>query len=378
LKDTEEYRSEFPITERYTFLNHAAVASPPMRAVTAVTAVMEESSRCGIDCYSGWMERIQAVRHLFASLIGAQPEEIAFVGNTSTGLSAVAGGLKWKSGDSVMVPEPDFPANIYPWLNLEKYGVRVIFIKRREGRLTLEDVRNALVPGTRLLSVSSVDFFTGYCCDLEELGSFCREKGLLFCVDGIQSLGVIPVDVGQWGVHFLAAGGHKWLLGPMGCGGLFISKEVNHLVHPERVGWKSVKNEGDFFRIHFDLKEDASRFEPGTMNLLAIYGLGVALELILEVGVERIRERILGLNDLFVEGLLKRNLRVLTPLGEKERSGILSFVPSLDPQRLFQHLMEEKVMVSERNGLIRLSPHFYNNDQDVERFFEAMDQVVSL
>ncbi|UCF56466.1 MAG: aminotransferase class V-fold PLP-dependent enzyme, partial [Deltaproteobacteria bacterium] len=200
------------------------------------------------------MKRIREVRHLFAELIHGDPSEIAFVGNTSEGLSAIAAGLEWKKSDGVLVPKPDFPSNIYPWVNLERQGVRVHFFQRRDGWFGVEEVDKALGPGTRLLSVSSVDFATGFLCDLEALGDFCRRKGLLFCVDAIQSLGLIPIDVKRYGIHFLASGGHKWLLSAMGCGVLFVSRDVDNLVHPERVGWKSVVQEEEFFRLQFDLK----------------------------------------------------------------------------------------------------------------------------
>jgi selenocysteine lyase/cysteine desulfurase len=373
LKDIESYRSQFPITDKYTFLNHAAVSPASLRVVMAVEALYREYSRCGIACYPKWMKRIADARSLFARLIHAEPDEIAFVGNTSDGLSTIAGGLGWKSGDVVLVSLPDFPANIYPWLNLERLGVKVRFVERKGGRFGPEEIEKAMEPGVKLLAVSWVDFATGFRCDLEALGDFCRRKSILLSVDAIQGLGVVPMDVKKWGVHFLAAGGHKWLLGTMGIGGLYVSREVIHRVHPMRVGWKSVCNEEDFFNIRFDLKPDALRFETGTMNLAGITALGAAVELILEVGVENIHERIVELNDMFREGLKKRNLAITTSMVPDERSGILCFVPETEPQNLFRLLAERNVMISARGKNIRLSPHFYNNSEDVENFFRALD-----
>jgi selenocysteine lyase/cysteine desulfurase len=159
----------------------------------------------------------------------------------------------------------------------------------------------------------------------------------------------------------------------MGCGALYISRDVAHLLHPERVGWKSVVNEEEFFEIHFDLKSDAQRFEPGTMNVAGIFGLGAAIELLLEVGVQEIYEQVLALNDLLYEGLKERKYQVASPMGEKERSGILSFSPSGDPKGLYKFLNKRKIMVSLRNRMIRLSPHFYNNADDINAFFQALD-----
>jgi len=319
------------------------------------------------------MDRIEQVRELTAGLLNAESFEIAFTGNTSDGLSAVANGIDWNSGDAVLITDPDFPANIYPWMNLERRGVAVRRIERRHGRFDVRDMEKALSGNVRLVSVSSVDFATGFRCDLEDVGDFCRRKGLLLCVDAIQSLGAVPTDVRQCGIHFLAAGGHKWLLGPMGCGVLYIASEVNAEIRPERVGWKSVVGDEDFFRIQFDLKPDAARFETGTMNAAGIHCLGAAVELLQEVGVEAVFTRIRQLTDLLVQGLKERKRKIVSPLQPGERSGILSFLPAGNPTELFHALSRRGVAVSLRGDTIRLSPHFYNNEDDVEEFFEALD-----
>ncbi|MBL7225239.1 MAG: aminotransferase class V-fold PLP-dependent enzyme [Desulfobacteraceae bacterium] len=373
LEDFDRYRSEFPITENHTFMNHAAVSSPPLRVIESVESLLREFSYCGIECYPKWLKRIAEVRELFAKLIKAHDHEIAFVGNTSEGLSTVAAGLGWKEGDVVLVPTPEFPANIYPWMNLERQGVSLQFIQRKEGRFGVREIERALKPRTRLLSVSSVDFSTGFRCDLEAIGDFCKRKGMLFCVDAIQSLGVIPMDVKKYGIHFMAAGSHKWLLSTMGCGTLFISNEVNDIVHPDQVGWKSVVDEEEFFRPRFDLKPDALRFESGTMNVAGIYALGAALDLLQELGIEKIYRNVVNINDLLFQGLMDRNVRIMTPMGQEERSGILSFIPSSDPNALFRFLNHKNITVALRNNMIRLSPHFYNNGDDVRIFFEALD-----
>jgi cysteine desulfurase/selenocysteine lyase len=378
LEGFDRYRSEFPITKTHIFMNHAAISPPPARVVRAVERLFREFSNHGIDCNPHWMKRVEEVRHLFAMLIHAEPSEIAFVGSTSEGLGIIATGLNWKNGDVVLIPVPEFPANVYPWMNLERRGVKVRFVKRKNGRFTTEDLDKALLPEAKLLSVSSVDFATGYRCDLEALGDFCRRKGLLLCVDAIQSLGVIPIDVKRFGIHFLTADGHKWLLSTMGCGGLFISKEVNHQIHPDRVGWKSVINEEDFFRLHFELKPDAQRFEPGTMNVAGIYALGAAIELLLEVEVEKIYPYVLALCNQLFEGLKDRDMKIVTPMGEEERSGILSFIPPSDPKSLYHFMTENKITLSLREDMIRLSPHFYNNKDDIDSFFKCLDRFLAL
>jgi selenocysteine lyase/cysteine desulfurase len=376
-KELDEYRTEFPVTESQTYLNHAAISPVSNRVVQAVESVLEDYKKNGSSCYPQWVERIEAVRNLFARLIQVDPSEIAFVGNTSEGLSLVAAGLDWKPGDEILVPKPDFPTNIYPWMNLKRRGVTAKFFNRKDGRFSIGEIERVISPRTRLLSVTSVDFATGFRCDLQSVGDLCRRKGILFCVDAIQGLGVLPMDAKRYGIHFLAAGGHKWLLSAVGCGCLYVSKDADPHIHPEAVGWKSVVDEEDFFRIHFDLKPNALRFEPGTMNILGIFALGAALELLFEVGTDRIYDQVLTLNERFQQGLLDRGDRVVSSMTENERSGILSFVPREDPRKLFDFLTQNSVSVSLREDMIRLSPHFYNNQEDIRRFFDLLDEFRS-
>jgi selenocysteine lyase/cysteine desulfurase len=372
MKDLSKYRSEFPITKNFCFLNNAAVSAPPLRVAKAVSDLMLQFANEGFVRYPDWMKTVDGTRSLFARLINADPSEVCFTANTSEALSIVAGGISWRRGDKIIVPVPDFPSNVYPWVNLERTGVEICFVRKNEGRFGLSDITAVLRPGTRLIAVSSTDFTTGFRCDLEELGNFCRQNDILLCVDAIQSLGAIPFDVKSCGVHFLACGGHKWLLSTMGIGALYISKEVNDLIHPIRVGWRSVENEEDFYNLELKLKADARRFEAGTLNLAGITALGTALEMLLEIGIERIFERISGLNDVISSELGRRNFRVVSSIEPRHRSGILSFVPE-DAGRLFRYLLKRKVLAAQRGNAVRLSPHFYNDESDIERFFEALD-----
>lgn len=376
MTEMSAFRKEFPVTRSYTYLNHAAVSPMPRRVAAELGRLNEDRVHHGIAVYPEWVRRIGEVRGLLARLIGAEEQEVAFVGNTSEGLSAVAGGIDWRPGDAVLVSRPDFPSNIYPWLDLERKGVEVIFVERRGGVVEADDVRRAIRKGVRLLAVSSVDFLMGGASDLPTLGELCREAGILFCVDAVQSLGVLPIDVRSWGIHFLAAGGHKWLLGPMGCGMLYVGREAAHLLHPVQVGWKSVENEEDFFSIHYELKAGAAKFEPGTLNVAGIYALGAAVELLLEVGMDAVRRRILQLNDLLTAGLSERGLEIMTPMSPNVRSGILTFRPRGEALHLFKAMLKERVLLSERGGLIRISPHFYNDEGDAARFFEVLDRLL--
>ena len=373
--DFTAIRARFPVAREFTFLNHAAVAAPPQPVVDAVAGFLAENACRGSLDYSGWLARLARVRRQAAELIGASEEEIAFVPNTSTGLASVAEGLDWRSGEAVLVTAPDFPANVYPWQHLQRKGVTVRFIARRaDGRFGPDEIMQAWVPGARLLAISSVDYVSGFAADLPALGEFCRQRGLLLCVDAIQSLGVLPLDVKACGIHLLAAGGHKWLLGPMGSGLLYVDREVIDRFEPPLVGWKSVVEEENF-ELHFELKRDAGKFEPGTLNLPGIFGLGAALEMLASVGVDNVRQRVLALNDRLTEGLRERGLAVVSPWGEQERSGILSFRPPAEAVRCFRAFAGRNVLLSPRAGLIRLSPHFWNDERDVSAFFAALDGI---
>jgi selenocysteine lyase/cysteine desulfurase len=376
--DFAPFRALFPIHREFTFLNHAAVAAPPQPVVEAVAGFLAECASQGSLDYSRWLARLANVRRQAAALLGAAAEEMAFVPNTSTGLATVAEGLDWRPGEAVLVAVPDFPANVYPWQHLERRGVVVRCVERRpDGRFGPAEVAKALVPGSRLLAISSVDYVTGFAADLPALGEFCREQGLLFCVDAIQSLGVLPLDVKVCGIHLLAAGGHKWLLGPMGSGLLYVDRRVADRFAPPLVGWKSVVDEENF-ELHFELKRDAGKFEPGTLNMPGIFGLGAALELLQSVGVEPIRQRVLALNERFAAGLGERGLEVVSPRGETERSGILSFRPPGDCRRCWRFLAERRVAVSPRGGLLRLAPHFWTDESDQAACFAALDEFGTL
>ena len=373
----EGYRKEFPVTQRYIYLDHAGVAPVSLRVRRAVEEFIKGASEDGEASYKIWMDKIKGIRERAAALIGAgSPEEIAFVKNTSHGLSLVAQGLDWREGDSVLVYEKEFPANVYPWLSLEKKGVQVRIIPSRNGRILLEDIEDLIDSRTKLLSISSVQFSNGFRIDLGIVSELCQKKGVLLCVDAIQSLGVIPIDVKTLGIHFLAADAHKWLLGPEGIGIFYCSKEVVNKLSPPLIGWKSVKNESDYDTIDFSLKEDTRRFEEGSFNVMGIYALGAAIELLLEIGVERIEKRVLDLGDTVIEEAKRRGLEVRTPEEREYRAGIVSILGNFNPKGIRERLLERKILTAARGGALRISPHFYNTGEEVIRFFKNLDEIV--
>ena len=369
----EAYRREFPVTGKYIFLDHAGVAPMSLRVKTAIETLLAESTEGGAFHYPSWAQWVVEIRQACARLINAGPDEIAFVKSTSHGLSIVAQGLDWRPGDNVLIYEKEFPSNIYPWLNLRSRGVDVRTIPSRDGRIEMHDIERLMDARTRLLAISSVQYSNGFRIDLQKVGARCREKQVLFCVDAIQSLGLIPMAVRDCHIDFLSADAHKWLLGPEGIGIFYCRKGLAEQLSPPLMGWKSVKNEFEFDRPELRLKTNALRFEEGSMNLMGIIGLGAALDLLFEVGVEHIEERVLDLGDLIIQEAVKRGYRVLTPGERHERGGNITFSGDFDPAAMQCALREKRIMVNARGGGIRVSPHFYNTGEDIAGFFIAME-----
>ena len=368
----ESYRREFPVTQKYIYLDHSGVSPLPLRVKSAIETFLSESTHGGAFHYPKWAQQVVEIRRSCARLINAQPDEIAFVKSTSHGLSIVAEGLDWEPGDNVLIYEKEFPSNIYTWLNLRRKGVGIKTIPSRNGRILIDDIEQLIDSRTRLLAISSVQFANGFRIDLEKAGNLCKNNNIFFCVDAIQSLGVIPMDVRTFNIDFLSSDAHKWLLGPEGIGIFYCRKELVESINPPLIGWKSVKNEFDFDHPSFSLKTDAQRFEEGSMNLLGIFGLGAAIELLLEVGIDAIEERVLGLGDVIIREAKKKGYSLLTPKARKERGGNVTIAGDFDPAKTRDALREKGIMVNARGGGLRISPHFYNTEEEIVTLFKAL------
>jgi selenocysteine lyase/cysteine desulfurase len=364
--------AEFPILKQYLFFNHAGVSPLSARAATAMREYAEESMNQSYLSGTRW-KRIEAIRGTAAKMINADVEEIAFIKNTSEGIAFVANGLEWQPGDEVVSAAIEYPANVYPWMDLaQRKGIRHLMVPEREGRVRVEDLLNAVTPRTKVMALSHVEYASGYRNDLATIGRFCRDRGILFCVDAIQSIGALPVDVKAMHVDFMAACGHKWMVGPEGLGIFYCRKEIIPRVHPE-VGSLNVVNHMDFSHFDLTLKNDARRFECGTHNIPGIFGLGASLNLFLEVGMDLVWARIRGLTDLLVEGVQAKGYSVFSPRGEAEASGIVSFYSKTIPHgKIVKELEGKKIIVIERGERLRASPHFYQDAAHIEALVAAL------
>jgi selenocysteine lyase/cysteine desulfurase len=371
--DWDALRDEFPVTGRWAFFDHAAVAPLSGRARRAVEEWAADLAENGEVHGARWDKRVEEVRGLAGRLLNADPADIAFVKNTSEGIGFVAEGFPWRAGDNLVTAAEEYPANLYPWMNLAARGVEVRIVATRQHRLWVDDFRKAMDVRTRLVSLSFVEFASGFRNDLDAVGQLCRERGVYFFVDAIQGLGVLPLDVRHSPVDFLAADGHKWLLGPEGAGIFYLRRELLDLLHPVAVGWNSVVGARDFSRIDFTLKPSAGRWESGSLNVAGITALGASLGLLLEIGIPVVAERVLHLTDYLVERAARAGLEVYSSRLHGDKSGIVSLtVPGGEVRPLVRRCRENGVVINQRAGRLRVSPHCYNTTAEVDRLLELI------
>lgn len=374
-RELEEHRRLFPVTRRRAYLDHAAIGPLPAPAAAAAQRALEQQRDLGAGAEESWAAGLSRARQAAARLLGAAEAEVALVRSTTGGLLIVANSLAWREGDVILSVEGEFPANVSPWQALERRGVRLRLLSTPDGRVPLEEVRRALDGRVRLLAISFVEFFSGLRNDLVALGELCAEREVLFCVDAIQGLGALPLDVREAQVDFLAAGGYKWLLSPLGSGLFYCRRERLAQMGPAMLGWLSREGaEEELFRYDLPLRPDARRFEESAPGLAPLLGMGESLELLLRVGVERIAGHVLALGDRLIGGVAARGYRLLTPLdGLGHRSGIVTFRhPELPAAELHQRLTAKGLALSLRGEALRASPHFYNSPEEIDLLLESL------
>ena len=370
----QSFRARFPVTERWAFLDHAAVAPLSLPAVTALREYADSLAGNGIAAVKQWLDRIAAVRMLAARLINSPDvNDLYFIPNTTHGIGIVAEGFPWRPGENVVLASEEYPSNQYPWMNLAARGVEVRCVTSRGNRIAIDDIRAAMDHRTRVLTVSSVEFASGYRNDLNAFGALCRERDVFFFVDAIQSLGVFPLDVQCTPIDALAADGHKWLLGPEGAGIGYIRREWVERLHPIGVGANSVVHPYAFTTIDFTLKPHAGRWEGGAYNLPGITALGASLKLLMDEGIGQIEERITTLTDYLCEQAASRGWSVFSSRTPGEKSGIVSLVhPSLPASEVQRRCRAGGVIVNNRADRVRVSPHAYNTRAEIDRVIEVV------
>jgi len=365
----EQYRGEFPVTERLVYLNHAAVAPLSRRAADAMKHLADDALLYGSLHYDQWMATYEGVRAATARLIGASPAEIALVKNTSEGVATVAIGVGWKPGDRIVAFREEFPANYYPWKRLEAQGVQVEWLSCCD---PLERIEQA-ARGARLLAISFVQYLSGFKADLAAIGEICHRHGVFFLVDAIQGLGAFPLDVEKMHIDALAADGHKWLLGPEGCGILYVRRDRQDEIDPVEFGWTNVAGYADYSSRDMTLRQDAGRYEPGTLNTIGCYGLRAAIEFLLEVGVERIGPAVQRLADIVAAGARSKGYELLGERNGANGAGIVSIRnPQVDSRVVVRNLRDAGFSAAPRQGWVRVSPHFYISPAEIDAFVDVL------
>jgi len=377
LADEKLRRRLFPVTQNRIFLAHAGVAPLPSPTVDALKIEAERASYA--QEASDFMEQIESIRRVGARLINANSDEVALLGPTSLGLNLVAHGLDWKPDDEVVCYPDDYPANVYPWTALAGKGVRVVPLQpERVGEITPELVMKALSPRTKLVALASCHFLSGFRLDYESIAEELNRRGVLFCLDAIQSLGATTIDVQH--IDFLAADSHKWMLGPLGAGIFYVKRKHFETLRPALVGAWNVRSPGFVAQAEIAFEPTARRYEPGALNLLALHGMKASLELILGLGVKQIEARLLDLRAFAEEKLTTAGFRVIGFTNRRsQKSGITTIAIENAEEAVTQarKLKENRIDVSirqTRTGLscLRLSPHFYNTEAEIEEVIKIL------
>ncbi len=370
-----EIRSLFPAAQKYTYLNSAAVSPIPLSAVKAVNSQLLDASENGSVNFFDWVATKNRARDLVAKMLGVKADHIAFMRNTSDGFASTAAGLTWETGDNIVSFEHEFPANYYAWRRIrDKFGVELRLCPEREGRIDLDEFIGLIDEGTKLVSISAVQYASGFAADLMRIGEAARKVDALFAVDIIQALGARSFDLPAQLVDIASGASHKWLCAPEGCGILYISDRARERIEPVNVGWVSVETPWDFEDREQPFKSTALAWESGTGSAALFYGLEQSLKLLNENGLGRISDYLEELSDYMCELLAGKNYDIISSRSPDEKSAIVCIKhrEGKHSSMIAEHLEKQKIIISPRGDRLRIAPHFYNNREDIDRLIEAL------
>lgn len=367
-------RDDFPVKQQFAYLNNASIGALSTKVVAAVNRFLVDVQDHGRLHYPEWCRYADTtIKAQVGALIGADSAELAFVKNTTEGILIVANGLDWRPGDNVIIADIEYPSNVYCWMNLARRGVTIKWVKARAGRILLEDIDAAIDARTRVVSLSAVQFSNGFRFDLERLGALCQSRRVLLNLDAIQWVGALALDLRRCHVDFLSFGGHKWLLAPIGTGIFYCRRDAMRHIHPPNVGYHSVDKSEDHMDYELVFRPNAGRFEEALVNFPGIWGLEAAVQLHSVLGPSNEERYILDLNALAERGLEAKGYQIVSPRGEGEISGILSFRhPAVPPERIAERLQAAKINLAIRGGNLRISPSVYNDETEIGRLLEAL------
>jgi cysteine desulfurase/selenocysteine lyase len=368
-------RSEFPLTSKYAYFDHAAVGPLPTRVLETTKRVVQEKSEGDIH-WESWEEEAEAARKSIAGLVGAREEDIALTTSTSEGLAIVANGLSYSKDHNIVTCDMEFASNLFPWQALAKrYGVELRVVRNHEATLRIEDFSDVIDAKTKLVAVSYVQYSNGFRTDLSELSKIAHENGAYVVTDAVQAVGQMPINVANLGVDFLASSGYKWLLSPISTGFLYVKQDLLDELWPTIVGYRSDENPMDFSYRPLQLAHTARRYEAGQLNFPGFAGMKEAIGLLQDVGMENVWSRIRSHIDLLRNGIEKSNtFQIRSSMNEKDRSGILNLACQ-NPDSIADRLFEHGIVISVRGGGLRISPHFYNTEQEIDKLLSELNAL---
>ncbi len=369
-------RCDFAVTRRYVYLNHASAGVLPLSSAAAIETFVRTHAEAGVRGTFPYDLRMPEYREKIGRFIGAEGSQIAILANTSAAANVIAAGLEWKAGDEVLLCDNEFPANVVPWLALRRRGVNVRLLPTARERLTPEVLRREISSRTRVVAVSWVSYSDGYRHDLKRLAAVAHESGALLCVDAIQGLGVLPIDVADADMDALFAGGGKWMLGLHGVAILYLGKRLAQRLHLAMPGWRSVRDMWDFHNYEQPFSLEAMRFECGTPNLIGTLSLVCAIDLFTKCGPTAIAHHVLALTDQLCAGLHRLGADLSTLRADGISSGIVTFsLPGCDSMELGAALENEGIITAYRTTGIRVSPHGYNTSREIDALLETLVKV---
>jgi len=372
----EKTRSYFPhLKNGIIYFNHASTAPINILMKARIEEFVYERSEEARENYWAFKDVADETKNIIGEMINCEGDRIAFLDNTTNGIIWLASGIDWKPGDRIILNDVEFPANVYPFLQLREKGVEVDFIKSQNGIVAAEEIIATIKPETKLISVSFVQFLSGYRIDLEKIGKVCKEKGIIFSVDSIQGLGAIRLDVEKCNIDYLTNGTQKWMLGLQGLAFIYVRKELQEKMKSAPIGWLAVKDAWKLLDFDLTTKETAERFQPGTLNNLGIYAFNSSIKIFKEFGFDEIEKQVLSNSKYFIDELAKIGYNSpLLSINEKHLSGIVSFTTEKG-QNILDYLNQKKIVCSLREGYIRFAPHFYNTKNDIDNVVNALKNI---
>lgn len=374
--ELNEIRKYFPHIETgRIFLDHAATSPLSTRVIDRLNDYFHQRSVTHIENFWEYQPILDMAKNRLAKLINADEDRISWKDNVTNGLNMLAQSLDWKAGDRIILNDIEFPANVYPFINLISKGVIIDFAKSLNSKVDLEQIEPLVTERTKLISISQVQFLTGYRANLQLIGEFCKTKNIIFCVDAIQGVGAVTIDVKDSNIDYLVGGTQKWLMGLKGLGYIYITEELQNKINQSYVGWISVKNAWSLLDYNLDLLDNANRYQTGTLCSSAIAALEASLSLMEEIGKEKIENVIID-NSLYLHDLLKKNnyALLLEQVNSKNIAGIISFRAN-NPKYIFEELLKENINIALRENILRISPHFYNTKLELEFVVKRINEL---